>query len=229
MSKIIEDRSNYYFVDILREPIFTLLDGGWVTYNSYDALCLNLAQIWIADIDFDDIISRRQWQKRCKKEDVAAFSQFFWGGAEESSFVHDNLRAELVSVSARNIALSLSEGKYRLYETCGGLRIIRIDKPVEPRSRESVKNHISSYTDHRYQQLCLYQNCYRARLTPKPWRESSDEPIRVTQFIGDCDVKKNGRETKVTWGKIKPHGNLAKLIEYHDDKTHAFSDIKLIG
>lgn len=232
MPKPIDRRSTYYFVEIKDEPILNKFDGGWVSFNSYNAQCLNLERIWIADIDFDDVISaaRMEWQRNYSREDIATLSTVGYGNAEETSTVTDNLRQELVSISANTAVAGLEVGQYRLYETCGGIRVIRLDQPMEPRSRESVRNHLFCGADQRYQELCLYQNCYRARLTPKPWR-GSNQPIRVTRHIGDCAItgKTEGEERKVNWGKLKPSHDLNKLIEYHDDKTQAFGSIQLIG
>lgn len=66
MAKPTDQRSTYYFIDIKRESIVTTFDSGWVSLNSYNAQCLNLERIWIADIDFEDVVmeARQDWRQK---------------------------------------------------------------------------------------------------------------------------------------------------------------------
>ncbi len=75
----------------------------------------------------------------------------------------------------------------RLYGTYAGWRVI-ITAPTYPAgSGESWELMRTLGADPRYMKLCDEQKCYRARLTPKPWR--SDE-----QYVC-CLVKSWGDET----------------------------------
>ncbi len=58
----------------------------------------------------------------------------------------------------------------RVYETHSGIRLILGIQMADPGSPESRKLLRSFHADRLYVDLCARQNCYRARLTPKPYR-----------------------------------------------------------
>jgi len=234
----IDVRSFYYLIDVTQEAVVSTLNGnaGWVSINSYDARCLNTRSLWISDVDFDDILSdiRKKPWKDYGQDNIRLLAQADFG-EDMAVNIRDNLRQELVSVAVKNTLSNAQTGSYRVYETCGGLRVIRLDRPIEPRSQESVSNHLGVGTDNRYTELCIYQNCYRARLTPKPWRVDG-ENARVTRFIGDCEVFKPEHKTpweegEITWKRdcITPCQQLRETIGFHDHRTQAFSDLELIA
>src|SRR5690606_34611000 len=58
----------------------------------------------------------------------------------------------------------------RLYRTPGGYRAIVTSHTIPPKSDESRQLLTALGSDPLYVRLCEQQECYRARLTPKPWR-----------------------------------------------------------
>jgi hypothetical protein len=58
----------------------------------------------------------------------------------------------------------------RVYETPAGLRLIATHAPFEPRSAEVDEFFRAMRVDPVYQRMCVRQNCFRARLSAKPWR-----------------------------------------------------------
>ncbi len=59
---------------------------------------------------------------------------------------------------------------YRLYETKNGFRLVLLDRPYQAKSEFVQKLMSSLGADPLYIKMCRAQECFRARLTPKPWR-----------------------------------------------------------
>lgn len=59
---------------------------------------------------------------------------------------------------------------YRLYRTSAGHRLILTGKRMAAHSKEAGEFLKAVGSDELYARLCQRQACYRARLTPKPWR-----------------------------------------------------------
>jgi len=59
---------------------------------------------------------------------------------------------------------------FRVYATTAGLRYLCTSRLFQPETLESEDVLKCLKSDKRYVLLCRKQKCYRARLTPKPWR-----------------------------------------------------------
>ena len=59
---------------------------------------------------------------------------------------------------------------FRVYETAAGYRVIVTNQTMEPDHPTSIEWLDALGSDKLYRVLCARQHCYRARLTPKPWR-----------------------------------------------------------
>jgi hypothetical protein len=57
-----------------------------------------------------------------------------------------------------------------MYETYQGARVIVTGRDFDPRSAETKRIMDEFHCDPLYITLCIKQGCYRARLTPKPYR-----------------------------------------------------------
>ena len=58
----------------------------------------------------------------------------------------------------------------RVYRTAGGLRYLLTTARLAPTAPATQELLATLRADPQYQALCQRQNCFRARLTPKPWR-----------------------------------------------------------
>ena len=54
-----------------------------------------------------------------------------------------------------------------------------VDRPIDPASDEALALLESLGSDPLYRRLCEHQQCFRARLTPKPWRLKLPDPPKV--------------------------------------------------
>ncbi len=64
----------------------------------------------------------------------------------------------------------------QVYRTCGGLRCLVLDRTFNPLDPGSTAVLDGFGSDPLYVRLCRAQACYRARLTPKPWRVGAGTP-----------------------------------------------------
>jgi hypothetical protein len=140
-----------YSVDIREEIIDEMNPLNVITRNRYGALVWNTTQYTVLDIDavrprpnFWEILGLKKRQ-------------------EPKAIIMDNLQ-EMVKRSAyRDLG-------FRVYETAQGYRVVVLGRYFEPGTPDFRRLIKDSYTDWLYADICISQNCYRARLTPKPYR-----------------------------------------------------------
>jgi hypothetical protein len=133
----------------IREEILRIIDDhSVITRNRYGASVLNTEKMMILDIDepkigFMDLFKK---DKRSDKEKIFDM--------------------------VRKLAATLQYQEYgfRLYETFQGARVIVLGKEFDPRDPATKKMMDEFNCDPLYTFLCIKQGCYRARLTPKPYR-----------------------------------------------------------
>ncbi len=129
-----------------------------VTRNRYGALVLNSASVLFADIDFP------------KSEPSGLL------GALLSSFsrARKEKRAEALREGPLQAFLDWVRSNpgrsFRLYRTRAGLRLLFTDQLYGPNTAETTEILKSLGCDPLYRRLTEKQECFRARLTPKPWR-----------------------------------------------------------
>ena len=146
----------------LREEVIEEIVGadggliGAVTRNRYGALVLNAATVLIADIDVPRP-GLLDWLR----------SLFGRGPKKDKTYYLD----QVYTFSGRNPEHSLT-----VYETHSGLRVFVTGEEYAPESEAAGIILELLHSDTLYRKLCLSQKCYRARLTPKPWRCGMDRP-----------------------------------------------------
>ncbi|USN99800.1 MAG: hypothetical protein H6810_03830 [Phycisphaeraceae bacterium] len=143
----------------------TFLDGGEVagalTVNRYGATILNTARLAIVDVDLP----------RDNPGVGGLFRALFGKKKAEASSPRDQ-RIESVAAWVR-----AGGGRgARVYETAGGLRHILLGEAMDPCADDTRRVLRGLDADPIYARLCKGQRCYRARLTPKPWRVGMNDP-----------------------------------------------------
>lgn len=134
-------------------------DDAWLTVNQYNAVVLNSRNMLIADIDFG--------AERLNE----------YAGALDEDDVLDAMNALRVLDTALEgsfTELRFAEESFRVYRTHSGCRVICTSRCfAHPEDAYFAKRFmIFMKADRKYVRLCDAQDCYRARLTPKPWRAS---------------------------------------------------------
>ena len=104
----------------------------------------------------------------------------------------------------------------RVYETAHGFRLLVESQVLSPEG--SVYQHLAKSLgcDSSYLHLCQQQNCYRARLTPKPEAEAG---ARVCRYLGTISTIESGLIDEA----------LADLVQLHDERTGALFDSGVLG
>jgi hypothetical protein len=157
-------RATYgYFDRPIREEIQETItcndhEHGVITRNQYGALVLNSARVLFADVDFPAVIPRG----------------FF--DAIRLSFSRNarTARARELEQGVWNRVRSWAENNphrsFRLYRTAAGMRLLMTDRVYEPAAADTTQLLEELGSDPLYHKLTQVQECFRARLTPKPWR-----------------------------------------------------------
>jgi hypothetical protein len=158
-----ELRHGYGYPDRpVREPVLREIKapGGEVaaviTRNAYGALVLNTARIMFVDVDLPEPKSPLGgWLKKLfgKPKPLAA------------PITHDSVQAQAEAWSQSHPGWG-----WRVYRTKAGLRLLATHALFEPESASTEQVFDALGADPLYRRLCRTQQCFRARLTPKPWR-----------------------------------------------------------
>jgi hypothetical protein len=156
------DRYEYGCVP-LREEVLNKVESpdghllAIVTRNGYGAAVLNTERVMFVDIDFDD---------HAGEGGKSLFKGLF--GRKSKSPEEEKEGRSRVAVD-QFIAANPSWGM-RLYRTFAGLRAIVTHDVMAPQNTATLEVLKQLGSDPLYIKLCKAQECFRARLTPKPWR-----------------------------------------------------------
>ena len=138
-----------YETEIREEILQVIDDQAVITRNRYGAQVLNAENLMFLDIDKPRGSSGGLFQKSSPEKD------------KEKIF-------EMVRKLAAN---SKYTGlTFRIYETCQGARVIVPGNAFDPRDRATMEMMNEFNCDPLYTSICRKQACFRARLTPKPYR-----------------------------------------------------------
>lgn len=176
----------------IREEILSRHGEAVVTRNSYGALCLNTPDVLFADVDFETdppirfvfltmlglfllgiglgVLLQSRWVGVAGAlggllfgygAAIALYRSWLMitGGAERRAI----RRVERFSREHRDWSL-------RLYRTPAGLRVLVVHRTFAPSDPEVAELFRALRTDPVYVQMCRNQQCFRARLSAKPWR-----------------------------------------------------------
>ena len=184
----------------IREEIVRREGDTVITRNSYGALCLNTANVLFADVDFEQTVAGRgiivAMLVAIAGAIAAGLAGIGWGWAF-ALMVAGLLFAYPLAQTVFRLWLSLTGGveqrtrkriqafsaahpqwHLRLYRTPAGFRVLVMHALFDPVT-EAVDDFFNALgTDPIYQQMCLNQRCFRARVSPKPWRIGIGQHLR---------------------------------------------------
>lgn len=150
----------------LREEIAQVVTGragkgiAVITRNLYGALVLNTAGAMFIDIDFTD--------SRNASAGGAPLQRLF-GRSAAGPEQEPLQRIQTWWEQHREVSL-------RVYRTFAGLRCLITSHIFDPGQPDTTDILTTLKSDPLYVRLCRAQGCFRARLTPKPWRCAMDRP-----------------------------------------------------
>lgn len=251
----------------IREEVLSRHGPMVVTRNIYGARCLNTPDALFVDIDFHD---ETPWQLTAAVFAVLAVSAFalrnrfdslmFMIAAGMLALVFSRgLASRLfwlfrrVTASAEQVALRRVREfarthpgwNFRIYRTPAGLRALATHATFDAGSDEAATCFKSLGADPTYARMCHHQRCFRARLSPKPWRIGIAAHIKPRP--GVWPVAPERLPARQEWvrayektaqgyaachfiencGSGVIHPEVAPVIELHDGLSQAMSKLPL--
>lgn len=189
-----------------------------ISRNGYGATILNTACVVFGDIDirplsfFERVMHRFGKTKKDKNYFLKQIEQY----------------------QRNNVSLS-----FRVYETHSGIRFILTSKQLSPDDSfvESMFHELN--VDPLYIRLCKQQGCFRARLTPKPWRiymtkpssryprSNENEIHEYKQWLVKYESASADYTTTkylASFGMGKISADIQKIIDIHDSYNSRTSE-----
>jgi hypothetical protein len=252
----------------IREEVLERARDFLITRNSYGALCLNSPNVFFADIDFVGAkFTRAQfWLSLVfaavgSAALIAAASNVVLAAMAFIPLVGLCL---LLVYFAQNLLMALRGGSQRVayrriesfshkhpdwhlrvYRTPRGYRVMAMHETLEPRSAAVADAFAQLDVDPTYARMCRSQNCFRARLTAKPWRTSMEQRISRAIWPIEDPVKLQTRQAwvkqyervaeqyaacqfEVALGATRRSTQEAEEVRrYHDHTSKALSNLPL--
>lgn len=184
----------------IREQIISRHGHVVITRNIYGSLCLNTPDVVFADVDLPEGVPWSfQWPLYLFFLAASAVwalstgirSDFFIGLGVTVLFGHwiaSRLYRVYASYSGgvRKLALqrirafsaSHLDWHLRVYETPAGFRVLVMHQVFDPADEAVLDFFKALTTDPVYVQMCRNQRCFRARVSPKPWRIGIQQHLR---------------------------------------------------
>lgn len=138
-----------YEAEIREEILQTVDDKSIITRNRYGAQVLNAENLMFLDID----------------KPKASFAGFFKRKDPQQDKAKIFDMVQKLATNPKYSALG-----FRIYETFQGSRVIVLGKEFSTRDRDTIAMMNEFHCDTLYVAICRKQVCFRARLTPKPYR-----------------------------------------------------------
>lgn len=156
-----------------------------ITRNRYGALVLNAASVMFVDVDFEvdaHPATGETTPQGAPDEAAPVTKSGFWEPVQLlfSKSKRTAKRETLATARLNGITQwfrSNPEHSGRIYRTAKGFRVIMTGRPFDPKAEETGQIFKSLKADPLYQKLTERQECFRARLTPKPWRLKVGKPF----------------------------------------------------
>ena len=216
--------------EVLRE--FRETDGSLaaaVTRNSYGCLVLNTASLMFVDVDSPE------------SKESSFLAGIFGFRRPDKSREPDAFEKE-VSGRVQQWLASRPDWGWRVYRTCAGIRLLATHQAFAPGDSWCQQAFEAFQADPLYRKLCAAQKCFRARLTPKPWRCDADKP-HVRWPWGNEKQEARFRQWEARYlaaakayatcrlighfGHQEIAGPFRELVEIHDSTTQAESSLPL--
>lgn len=152
--------------EIIQDVTFHNERVAVITRNAAGCLVLNTARVMFIDIDFVNAPYLQGSLKGCL---AALFTTWF---SKPDTRSEEERALDFIKSWHGNH----SDWGMRVYRTKRGFRLLvthDVFNPTSPAVQQVMKE---LGADERYKRLCASQSCFRARLTPKPWRIKLQKP-----------------------------------------------------
>lgn len=162
----------------IREEVIARHDDIVISRNSYGALCLNTPDVLFADVDVQApgfFASLRRLFGRSAADPFATAMDVIKTWSEH----HPNWHL-------------------RVYRTPMGYRVVVMHATFDPRGDEALEFLQQIRSDPIYVRMCQNQNCFRARVSPKPWRIGIEH---IRPRPGVWPIKPEKMPGRIAWVK----------------------------
>lgn len=248
----------------IREEIVACDGEAIVTRNSYGALCLNTPDVLFADLDLPTGTPLK-WIARVWV--VTAITALSFRDAMPNlllALLLTLIAPPFIAVWSYKLFLRLSGGRrkqvlkrierfarrhpdwhLRAYETPAGYRLLAMHATFDPAGIESARAFRQLVVDPVYARMCRNQRCFRARVSPKPWRIGISErlkprtgvwpidpeklPLREA-WVRDYDQRSTGHAAcrfVARFGSDRVHPAAEAVRRWHDELSRADSSLPL--
>lgn len=166
------DRYQYVIDDYICEQVVDHVyssDGreiAVISRNAYGAIVLNSASVMFIDIDIEPTVYQPGF-----------FARLFGAKAITVQQVFETRMNHLRAWQGQH-----SEFTFRVYRTAAGLRAVVVNREFSEVDKNVIEMMEQLNSDPLYRQLCISQKCFRARLSPKPWRIGLLPPTQKFPF-----------------------------------------------
>lgn len=220
----------------LREEVLRELKSGSgenaavLSRNSYGSTVLNCPHVLFLDIDTPEHGPARA---------RGIIGRIF--GKRPAAQLEDTAEKEVIE-KLKHWLNANQPWNFRLYRTRAGFRIMATHDLFHPEIASSNGVFDALGVDPLYRQLCKVQKCFRARLSPKPWRCGSRPPPGKwpwPDFKREAKFREWQRrydELSRRWatcafvgafGSGNIHPEIEPIIKAHDESTRAQSKLPL--
>lgn len=251
----------------IREEVLSRHDDVVITRNLYGARCLNTPNVLFADIDFavEPMSSSFKWGILLLIIAAFSFGKSYAGwwlgfaalfGAWYAGYkVAARLWAKKLKAKGTPEAQAMNrvdaflekhpDWHLRIYRTPAGLRLLAMHKTFGPEDHEVATIFREIEADKIYVQMCTNQHCFRARVSPKPWRIGIESHLKPRPGVWPINPER--LPDRVRWvneyerkaeayascrfmaakgsGVVDPA--VEKVRELHDELCRARSDLPL--
>lgn len=193
-----------------------------ITQNSYGALVLNAARVMFVDIDLPEPAPGQ------------TIKHFFRKWFDKTT--RPPLEVAEAEARQRIAAFFAAEPAWsgRIYRTHAGFRVLVTHALFDTDGESTSRTFVALAADPLYVRLCRQQQCFRARLTPKPWRcghvanviawprESDEQQQRFDAWYKKYLDRQAGYATcrlVETLGTGEIHPDARQIVELHDQLT----------
>lgn len=254
----------------IREEILARHGDIIVTRNSYGARCLNTPDVLFVDIDFEERSSAGAGSAIAGLIVLALVAGALAGLATRSLLVAAGVLLLVTALGAGWIAsrkpgpqadapdpeqaakarietfiTQHPDWHLRLYRTPAGLRALAMHRTFDPSEPAVAECFLALGADTVYARMCRNQNCFRARLSAKPWRIGIFEAMRPRPGVWPVAPDRlAARDAWVTryetaaerhaachfleaMGSAAVHPTALVVQKVHDDEARAHGDLPL--
>ncbi len=175
----------------IREQIVERHGDIVITRNSYGARCLNSPEVLFADVDFQPprYVWSNAWAVGLAVASLASGAWMHWTAGVlvflfglfvlgylshrvgEYRHRHDQGGPEARAMApVKAFVQAHPDWHLRVYRTPNGFRLLAMHRVFDPLDPQVTAFFRAIGADDYYALLCQHQHCFRARVSPKPWR-----------------------------------------------------------